>query len=155
MYSDSLHTKMSIINRSSIGIHSFCLMQKFQERRWVITSRGMLMFKFSESKLRSNFYPRLVSNSKNFLTSFSNAFLFPFVLHNSSHNIQNLWISTIIKGIRFTFGSRCHRFESWQDLKGCDQWETRGAGKLANDRYWSWTMVIDVRFSFYLAAILD
>jgi hypothetical protein len=31
----------------------------------------------------------------------------------------------------------------------------RGAGKVADDRYWSRTMVIDVRFSLYLAAILD
>ncbi len=26
---------------------------------------------------------------------------------------------------------------------------------MADDRYWSWTMVINVRFSLYLAAILD
>jgi hypothetical protein len=26
---------------------------------------------------------------------------------------------------------------------------------VADDRYWSWTMVINVRFSLYLAAILD
>jgi hypothetical protein len=26
---------------------------------------------------------------------------------------------------------------------------------VADDRYWSWTVVIDVRFSLYLAAILD
>ncbi len=26
---------------------------------------------------------------------------------------------------------------------------------MADDRYWSWTVVIDVRFSLYLAAILD
>ena len=31
----------------------------------------------------------------------------------------------------------------------------RGVGKVADDRYWSWTVVIDVRFSMYLAAILD
>jgi hypothetical protein len=31
----------------------------------------------------------------------------------------------------------------------------RGVGKVADDRYWSGTMVIDVRFSMYLAAILD
>jgi hypothetical protein len=31
----------------------------------------------------------------------------------------------------------------------------RGVGKVADDRYWSQTMVIDVRFSLYLAAILD
>jgi hypothetical protein len=31
----------------------------------------------------------------------------------------------------------------------------KGAGKLTNDRYWSRTVVIDVCFSFYLAAILD
>jgi hypothetical protein len=31
----------------------------------------------------------------------------------------------------------------------------RGVGKVADDRYWSWTVVIDVRFSLYLAAILD
>jgi hypothetical protein len=31
----------------------------------------------------------------------------------------------------------------------------RGVGKVADDRYWSRTMVIDVRFSMHLAAILD
>jgi hypothetical protein len=31
----------------------------------------------------------------------------------------------------------------------------RGVGKVADDRYWSRTVVIDVRFSLYLAAILD
>jgi hypothetical protein len=31
----------------------------------------------------------------------------------------------------------------------------RGVGKVAYDRYWSRTVVIVVRFSFYLAAILD
>jgi hypothetical protein len=31
----------------------------------------------------------------------------------------------------------------------------RGVGKVADDRYWSGTVVIDVRFSLYLAAILD
>jgi hypothetical protein len=31
----------------------------------------------------------------------------------------------------------------------------RGVGKVANDRNWSRTVVIDVRFSLYLAAILD
>jgi hypothetical protein len=31
----------------------------------------------------------------------------------------------------------------------------KGLGKLANDRYCSWTVAIDVHFSFYLAAILD
>ncbi len=31
----------------------------------------------------------------------------------------------------------------------------RGVGKVADDRYWSWTVVINVRFSLYLAAILD
>ncbi len=31
----------------------------------------------------------------------------------------------------------------------------RGVGKVADDRYWSWTVVIDVCFSLYLAAILD
>jgi hypothetical protein len=31
----------------------------------------------------------------------------------------------------------------------------RGIGKVADDRYWSRTVVIDVRFSLYLAAILD
>jgi hypothetical protein len=31
----------------------------------------------------------------------------------------------------------------------------RGVGKVVDDRYWSWTVVIDVRFSLYLAAILD
>jgi hypothetical protein len=31
----------------------------------------------------------------------------------------------------------------------------RGDGKVADDRYWSWSVVIDVRFSLYLAAILD
>ncbi len=40
-------------------------------------------------------------------------------------------------------------------FKGSDQWEIRGAGKLADDRYSSRTMVIDVRLSVYLAAILD
>jgi hypothetical protein len=30
-----------------------------------------------------------------------------------------------------------------------------GVVKVAYDRYWSLTVVIDVRFSFYLAAILD
>ncbi len=30
-----------------------------------------------------------------------------------------------------------------------------GVGKVAYDRYWSQTVVIDVRFSLYLAAILD
>jgi hypothetical protein len=33
--------------------------------------------------------------------------------------------------------------------------ESRGVAKVAYDRYWSLTVVIDVRFSFYLAAILD
>ncbi len=32
---------------------------------------------------------------------------------------------------------------------------SRGVPKVAYDRYWTWTVVIDVRFSFYLAAILD
>ncbi len=31
----------------------------------------------------------------------------------------------------------------------------RGVGKVADNRYWSRTVVIDVRFSMYLAAILD
>ena len=31
----------------------------------------------------------------------------------------------------------------------------RGVGKVADDRYWSQTVVIDVCFSLYLAAILD
>ena len=31
----------------------------------------------------------------------------------------------------------------------------RGVGKVADDRYWSRTVVIDVRFSLYLTAILD
>jgi hypothetical protein len=31
----------------------------------------------------------------------------------------------------------------------------RGVGKVADDRYWSQTVVINVRFSLYLAAILD
>ncbi len=31
----------------------------------------------------------------------------------------------------------------------------RGVGKVADDRYWSWTVVIDVHFSLDLAAILD
>jgi glycopeptide antibiotics resistance protein len=31
----------------------------------------------------------------------------------------------------------------------------KGVGKVAYDRYWSRTVVIDVYFSFYLAAILD
>ena len=31
----------------------------------------------------------------------------------------------------------------------------RGVGKVADDRYWSLTVVIEVRFSLYLAAILD
>ncbi len=31
----------------------------------------------------------------------------------------------------------------------------RGVGKVADDRYWSHTVVIDVRFSLYMAAILD
>jgi hypothetical protein len=31
----------------------------------------------------------------------------------------------------------------------------RGVGKVADDRYWSRTVVINVRFSLYLAAILD
>jgi hypothetical protein len=31
----------------------------------------------------------------------------------------------------------------------------RGVGKVADDRYWSRTVVIEVRFSLYLAAILD
>jgi hypothetical protein len=31
----------------------------------------------------------------------------------------------------------------------------RGVGKVAYDRYWSLTVVIDVCFYFYLAAILD
>jgi hypothetical protein len=31
----------------------------------------------------------------------------------------------------------------------------RGVGKVADDRYWSQTVVIDVSFSLYLAAILD
>jgi hypothetical protein len=31
----------------------------------------------------------------------------------------------------------------------------RGVGKVADDRYWSRNVVIDVRFSLYLAAILD
>jgi hypothetical protein len=39
--------------------------------------------------------------------------------------------------------------------KHLDQREMRGVRKLANDRYWSRTVVIDVRFSFYLAAILN
>jgi hypothetical protein len=31
----------------------------------------------------------------------------------------------------------------------------KGAGKVANDKYWSRTMVIYVLFSFYLAVILE
>ncbi len=42
-----------------------------------------------------------------------------------------------------------------QHVKGSDQLETRGIRKVANDRYWSRTTVIDVLFSFYLAAILE
>jgi hypothetical protein len=41
-------------------------------------------------------------------------------------------------------------FNPLKALKGSDQWETRGVGKVANDRYWSRTMVIDVLSSFYL-----
>ncbi len=48
-----------------------------------------------------------------------------------------------------------HQMKKKWALKGSDQWETRVARKLANDRYWSRTVVIDVRFSFYVAAILD
>jgi hypothetical protein len=33
--------------------------------------------------------------------------------------------------------------------------KNRGVAKVAYDRYWSLTVVIDVHFSFYLAAILD
>jgi hypothetical protein len=33
--------------------------------------------------------------------------------------------------------------------------KNEGGGKVADDRYWSRTVVIDVRFSLYLAAILD
>ncbi len=40
-------------------------------------------------------------------------------------------------------------------LKGSDQWETRGVGKVANDWNWSRTVVIDVLLSFNLAAILE
>ncbi len=36
---------------------------------------------------------------------------------------------------------------------GNEKWG--GGGKVADDRYWSRTVVIDVRFSLYLAAILD
>jgi hypothetical protein len=31
----------------------------------------------------------------------------------------------------------------------------KGGRKVANDRYWSWTVVKDILFSFYLAAILE
>jgi hypothetical protein len=31
----------------------------------------------------------------------------------------------------------------------------RGVGKVADDRYWSRIVVIDIRFSLYLVAILD
>jgi hypothetical protein len=33
--------------------------------------------------------------------------------------------------------------------------KSRGVAKVAYERYWSLTVVIDVRFSFYLVAILD
>ncbi len=52
------------------------------------------------------------------------------------------------------YGYTC--YERKRDrIKGSDQRETRGAGKLANGRYWSQTVVIDVHFSFYLSAIFD
>ncbi len=35
-----------------------------------------------------------------------------------------------------------------KDVKGSEQWETRGVGKVANDRYWSPTVVIYVLFLF-------
>jgi hypothetical protein len=40
-------------------------------------------------------------------------------------------------------------------FKGSDQWETRGAEKVANNRYRYQTVVIEVLLSFYLAAILE
>jgi hypothetical protein len=39
-------------------------------------------------------------------------------------------------------------------LKGSDQWEKRGVWRLANERYWPRTVLIDVLLSFDLAAIL-
>ncbi len=39
-------------------------------------------------------------------------------------------------------------------VKGNDQWETRGVGRVANESYWSLTMVIDVFLSFNHDAIL-
>jgi len=66
-----------------------------------------------------------------------------------------LWFGdfgTNTKNLVFHFGGSflCKKF-----LKGSDQRETRGVGEVANDRYWSRTMVIDVLFSFYSVAILE
>jgi hypothetical protein len=52
-------------------------------------------------------------------------------------------IHTKMSGIRST------------DLKVVTNEKQGGIGNLADDRYWSWTVVIDVLFSFYLAAILE
>jgi hypothetical protein len=54
-----------------------------------------------------------------------------------------------------TAGKLSNRVADPHWVKGSDQLKTRGAGKVANDRYWSRTVVIDVLFSFYLAAILE
>jgi hypothetical protein len=35
------------------------------------------------------------------------------------------------------------------ELKGREQWERRGVGKVENDRYWSRTVVIDVCLSLF------
>ncbi len=40
-------------------------------------------------------------------------------------------------------------------IKGSDQWETRGVGKVANGWNWFRIVVIDVFLSFNVAAILD
>jgi hypothetical protein len=40
-------------------------------------------------------------------------------------------------------------------IKGSENEKQGGVEKVANDKYRSWTVVTDVPFSFYLAAILE
>ncbi len=75
-----------------------------------------------------------------------------FVISTSQ---MTLWFGdfgTNTKNLFFHFGGSflCKKF-----LKGSDQRETRGVRKVENDRYWFRTVVIDVLFSFYSAAILQ
>ena len=74
-----------------------------------------------------------------------------------TNGFQTFWLSCCWKNSIFYLLLRnCllilkfFSFNPLKAIKGSDQWETRGVRKVANDRYWSRTMVIDVLSSFYL-----